>query len=227
VESRIQPAEDTAGLERDWWLRVPAVLQSPRAVFSWFRRDSVTEAEARQEPVLALVLLAGISGILSLDATGTLLDYPTRAGSLPVDTGILPVLIFIQGALYGTAVYWLGGLVVYLGLRGAGSTMSYRTSRQVLAYAAVPLLLPLVLLWPLKLAVYGTDVFRSGGSDAGTGADVFKVLELVFVAWAVGLLVLAIRTVNGWTLPRTLGSLALAAFALVGLSLVAVILSAG
>ena len=46
-------------------------------------------------------------------------------------------------------------------------------------------------------------MFRSGGSDAGTGARLFEVLELVFVAWTVVLLVLGIRAVHGWTWPRS------------------------
>ena len=211
---------------RAWWFRIPAVLGSPRAVFAQFRADDREEGAARQEPVLALILLAGIAGILSLHATGTLLDYPTD-GSLPIDTAVLPVVVFIQGALYGTAAYWLGGLVLYLGLRAAGSRGSYRRARHLLAYAATPLLLSLVVVWPLKLAVFGEDAFRTGGADAGAGGAVFQGLELALVAWASALLVLAIRTVEGWSVPRALGSLVLAGFALVGISLVALILSAG
>jgi Yip1 domain len=215
-----------AALEREWWLRIPAVLQSPRAVFSWFRHEADEHAAARQEPVLALVLLAGISGILSLEATGTLLDYPTN-GNLPLEGALVPVVVFIQGALYGTAVYWLGGLVFYLGLRAAGSSGSYRRARHLLAYSAVPLLLSLALVWPVKLAVYGGDAFRTGGSDEGAGGMVFRALELGFVVWALVLVVIGIRTVQVWSLSRALGSLVLASFALVGISLVALILSAG
>jgi hypothetical protein len=202
------------------------VLQSPRAVFSWFRDDSAEQAAARQEPVLALVLLAGVAGILSLDATGTLLDYPTN-GNLPLDAALVPVVVFIQGALYGTATYWLGGLVFYLGLRAAGSTGSYRRARHLLAYSAVPLILSLVFVWPVKLALYGGDAFRTYGADEGASGLVFRGLELGLVAWALVLLVIGIRSVESWSLPRALGSLVLASFALVGLSLVALILSAG
>lgn len=225
MSAQATPAADEQ-LEREWWLRIPAVLQSPRAVFSWFRDESAEQAAARQEPVLALVLLAGMAGILSLDATGTLLDYPTN-GNLPLEGILVPVVVFIQGALYGTAAYWFGGFVFYLGLRAAGSTGSYRRARHLLAYSAVPLLLSLIFVWPLKLALYGGDAFRTGGGDEGTGGLVFRALELGLVAWAVVLVVIAIRVVHGWSLPRALGSLVLAGFALVGISLVALILSAG
>jgi hypothetical protein len=124
-------------------------------------------------------------------------------------------------------VYWFGGLVFYLGLRAAGSSGSYRRARHLLAYSAVPLLLSLALVWPLKLAVYGGDAFRTGGGDEGAGGLVFRALELGFVAWALVLVVIGIRTVQAWSLSRALGSLVLAGFALVGISLVALILSAG
>jgi hypothetical protein len=48
-------------------------------------------------------------------------------------------------------------------------------------------------VWPVRLAVYGEDVFRSGGSDRGAGDVAFHVVELAFVAWAVGLLVFGVR----------------------------------
>jgi hypothetical protein len=213
-----------AALERAWWLRIPTVLQSPTAVFAWFRGESDEQAAARQEPVLALVLLGGVAGILSLEATGRLLDYPTD-GSLPLETALVPIIIFIQGALYGTAAYWFGGLVFYLGLRAAGGTGSFRRARHLLAYAAAPLLLSLFLVWPLKLGLYGTEVFRTGGGDEGAGGLVFRGLELGCAAWAAILVVIGVRIVHGWSLPRVLGSLVLAGFALVGLSLVVLILS--
>lgn len=220
------PTASEAALERDWWLRVPAVLQSPRAVFVRFRSDADEQAAARQEPVLALVLLAGTAGILSLDATAGLLDYPTN-GNLPLDSVLVPVVVFIQGALYGAAAFWVGGLVFYLGLRGAGSAGSYRRARHLLAYAATPLILSLAFIWPLKLALYGGDVFRTGGSDDGVGGQLFRAAEIGLVAWAAVLVVVAIRTVHEWSLPRTMGSLVLGGFVLVGLSLVVLILSAG
>jgi hypothetical protein len=213
-----------AALERAWWLRIPTALQSPTAVLAWFRVESDEQAAARQEPVLALVLLGGVAGILSLEATGRLLDHPTD-GSLPLEKTLVPIVIFIQGALYGTAAYWLGGLVFYLGLRAAGGTGSFRRARHLLAYAATPLLLSLVLVWPLKLALYGTDVFRTGGADEGAGGLAFRGLEVGSAAWAAILVVIGVRIVHGWSLPRALGSLVLAGFVLVGLSLVVLILS--
>ena len=200
--------------ERDWWLRVLAVFQAPRAVFAGLRDDSDEEATARQEPVLALVILAGMGAILVTNATGSLLDNPE------VDRLIVLVLVFLAGALYGAAAYWIGGGALYLGVKAAGGDETYRRARHLLAFAAGPIALSLLVLWPLQIAIYGSDLFRSGGGDEGTGAWVFLALEIAFFAWALVLIVYGIRVVHEWPLARSLGALVLAALALVALGIV-------
>jgi hypothetical protein len=82
----------------------------------------------------------------------------------------------------------------------------------VLAFAAVPIALSLVV-WPVKLALYGGDWFRAGGRDTGAGGLAFDLIQLAFFAWAAGLLVIGVRAVHGWTWAR---ALAVCALALVG-----------
>lgn len=194
-----------AGRERAWWLRTLAIFQSPRPVFAALRDDSEAEVEARQEPVLALVLLAGLAGVMLAPSTGRLLDESIVDDSLAV----LAVVLFLTGAIYGTATYWIGGAALLAGLKGAGSRAGYRRARHVLAFAAAPLVLGLVLVWPLRLAVYGTDSFRSGGGDDGAGATVFDAALGFFALWAVGLLVYGISVVERWSLGRAAVALAL------------------
>lgn len=191
--------------ERQWWLRTLAVLQAPRAVFAALRDDSDEQAFARQEPVLALILLAGMAGILVTRAAGRLLDEPLANGSLLV----VAVLVFFLGALYGIATYWVGGAALYVGLRGAGSRGSYRRARHLLAFAATPLVLGLVLVWPVRLAAYGADSFRSGGDDRGTGRLAFDLVAGAVAVWALGLLVYGISVVERWSPVRALIALAL------------------
>jgi hypothetical protein len=206
--------------ERAWWLRIVAVLQSPQPVFAALRDDSVEAAEARQEPVLALVILAGIGAVLASPADGTLMD------DFAIDGLAAAIIIFLQGCVYGLVVYWLAGGTLFAVSEHLGSRGSYRRSRHVLAYAAAPLVLSLLVLWPLRLALYGEDVFRSGGRDAGTGDQVFAGLELAFVAWSVGLLVVGVRAVHGWTWARAAAASALAIVLTAGLlALLRVILS--
>jgi hypothetical protein len=191
--------------EKEWWLRALAVFQSPRAVFAALRDQSDWEAEARQEPVLAIVLLAGLAGVLLAPSTGRLLDEPLVDGSLAV----VAVVLFVAGAMYGAAAYWIGGLALFVGLKGAGSRGGYRRARHVLAFAAAPLILGLLLVWPVRLAVYGSDTFRSGGSDSGAGVALFDGLHAAFAIWAGGLLVYGISVVERWKLLRAAVSIAL------------------
>jgi hypothetical protein len=191
--------------ERQWWLRTLAVLLAPRAVFSALRDDSDEQASARQEPVLALVWLAGIAGILLTRGAARLLDEPL----VDDDLLVVAVLVFFLGGIYGAATYWLGGAALHAGLRGAGGGGSYRRARHLLAYAALPLVLGLLLVWPLRLAVYGADSFRSGGDDEGLGNWVFDGLASAFAVWAVALLVYGIRVVERWSALRASVALAL------------------
>jgi hypothetical protein len=201
-------------LERAWWLRTLAVFQSPRAVFAALRDDSEEAVEARQEPVLALVLLAAMAGVLTSPSTGRLMDNPDRDGL------VVAVLVFLAGIMYGLAGYWIGGGAVYVGARAAGSTRSYRQSRHILAFATAPLALSLLALWPVEIAVYGADLFRTGGSDEGAGHWVFRAIEAGFYLWSFALLVLGVRAVNRWPVVRSLGAVGLTAFALAAVALV-------
>ncbi len=192
--------------EKQWWLRTLAVFQSPRHVFAALRDESKADMEAREEPVLALILLAGIAGILLVPETGQLLDDPATDDS----GAVLAVLVFLTGGIYGIATYWLGGALLYVGLRGAGSSGSYRRARHVFAFAAAPTILGLLLIWPLRLALYGTDSFRSGGEDNGTLPFLFDLAGVGFALWSLGLLIYGIAVVEQWRLLRAGVSVALA-----------------
>jgi len=198
-------AADQAARDREWWLRTLAIFQAPRAVFAALRSEAPEDVEARQEPVLALVLLAGMAGVLVAPSTGRLLNESLVDNSMAV----VAVLVFITGALYGTATYWIGGAALYVGLRGAGSKESYMRARHILAFAAAPLVLGLIFVWPVRIAVYGSDLFRSGGSDAGTGNVVFEAILAAIGLWAAGLLVYGISVVERWSVVRSLVALAL------------------
>jgi hypothetical protein len=206
--------------ERTWWLRTLAVFQSPTSTFAALRDDSSEDADARQEPVLALMWLAGIAGVLAFGATtATLLDASVSTEFLSQPARLDPleaaVFIFLAGVLYGIAAYWIGGGALHLGLRAAGGAGTYRQARHIVAFAAAPLVLLLVTVWPLRLAVYGGDLFRSGGADDG-GADrwAFEAAELTLATWAAALLVLGVRAVHGWSLPRSAGAVVVAVLAL-------------
>jgi hypothetical protein len=190
---------------REWLLRALLVLQAPRAVFSALRDDTDDAAYARQEPVLALLWLAGIAGVLATSVARTLLDDPTRDGL------VVAIWAFIGGGLYGALAFWLGGALVHGASRALGGQGSYRRARHVVAFASAPVALSLVLVWPIGLAAFGEDLFRSGGSDAGAGGRVLFWSVVAFGIWAAVLLAIGIRAVHGWTWARSLAAVAIVA----------------
>ena len=164
------------------------MLWRPREVFAGLRDDSDETARARSEAVLALVLLTGIAGVLWTPVAGTILNDVT------LDWVDVAVWAFIGGGIYAITLYFLGGLVLQWLARAAG-WISYRQARHLLAFAAAPVALSLFLVFPVRLIVYGEDVFRTGGSDRGAGAWALSGAELVFVAWALVLLAYGLRIV--------------------------------
>ena len=194
---------------RDWWLRTLLVLQRPRPVFVALRDDDPEAVGERGEPVLLIIWLAGIAAVLA--QTTTYLNDETRDG---LD---LALYVFAAGGISGAFAYFVVGWLLYRASRALGSEGKYRRSRHVLAFAATPIALSLVL-WPFKLALYGDDWFRTGGRDAGAAAAMFDVLAAGFAAWSLALLVIGVRSVHGWTWQRSLAASAAALVLPVALS---------
>ena len=187
---------------RDWWLRTALVLQSPRAVFVALRSDDPADVSARSEPVLLVVLLSGMAFVLSTKTAAHLMDDGDYDGLL------VAVWAFLAGGLFGGVAYWVLGAILHWSSVVLGSEGTFRRSRQVLAFAAVPVAVSLVL-WPVKLAVYGDALFRTGGPDAGSGGEAFAWAWVAFELWAGVLLVIGVRAVHGWTWTRAVLAAAL------------------
>ena len=192
-------------LERSWWLRAALVLVAPRAIFATLRDESEKEIEARQEPLLLIAALASISVVL----TSPTFRHMLNNGD--VSLVLIPVLAFVAGSLYAAVVFWLGGGLLYGAARRLGGEGTWRRARHVLALAATPLALSLLTFWPIRIAVYGQDLFRTGGDDYGRGDAIFGGVYLGFVAWSVWLLLIGVRTVHGWTWAKAAVTIALAA----------------
>ena len=148
---------------RAWWLRVPAVLLSPRSVFFALREDDPDDVAARSEPILLLVWLAGMAAVLATPTAGGLLDNPEY------DALLLAVWTFIAGGIYGAVGYFVFGFAAVLRRAAARQPRDFRRERQLVGFALVPLAVSFLLLLPLRLALYGGDTFRGGGADEGAG----------------------------------------------------------
>ncbi len=194
-------SEESTSPDRAWWLRVPAVLVSPRSVFFALREDDPEDVAARSEPILLLVWLAGAAAVLATPTAAALLDKPEY------DTLLVAIWAFVAGGIYGASGYFLFGFALFFGARLLGSLGDFRRERQLVGFAVAPLALSLVVLLPVRLALYGGDTFRAGGADEGTGGTVLLALQLAFVAWSVGLLAIGVRVVHGWSWLRTVAAL--------------------
>jgi len=144
--------------------------------------------------VLPLLVLAAVAGIRRIWLDGAPNGYISRLLTAPL------WISFILSLL--TAPIWIGQANVeqhgsHATALGSMATFLLAPWGFLLTYG-----LSLFVVWPLRLAVYGSDVFRIGGSDSGPGAASFGVAELVFAAWALVLLVL-----GGWFAPPAASSL--------------------
>jgi hypothetical protein len=191
--------------QRAWWIRTLLVLQAPTPVFAALRSTDEEDLDARTEPLVAIAMLAGAASVISTSVAGRYLDDP--GGGLLV----VAAWAIFAGAIYGTAALWIGGLLVHVAVKSLGSAGTYRRSRHVVGFALVPVALALVVLWPVRLALYGSDVFHAGGSDSGAGGA--HVLDLLWAGaglWSLALVLIGIRAVHRWSWARASAALALA-----------------
>jgi hypothetical protein len=190
---------------RAWWRLVPRTLTRPTDVFVALRDDDEIDVEARSEPIFAIVVLAGMAGILLTPAWGTLLDEES------IDWLVLAVVTFIGGLIYGSFGYFLLGVAVWLGARGVGVETRARKARQVVGFAALPFALSLLVTLPLIVLAFGDDWFRTGGSDTGTARALVVAAGLGCALWSVILLAVGLRTTFRLPWRGVVGALALAA----------------
>jgi hypothetical protein len=183
-------------------------------VFFALREDDPDDVAARSEPLLLIVILAGIASVLATPRAADILDSPDY------DALLLAVWAFIAGGLYGAVGYLVLGFAVYFGVRLFGSLGTFRRARQVVGFALAPVAASLVLLLPLRLAIYGGDTFRAGGSDEGGGDVALLVAQAAFVVWSFTLLAIGVQVVHGWTWLRSLAALGAAALLLAAIACV-------
>jgi hypothetical protein len=198
-------AEALDRASRRWWRLLPRIVREPRVVFEALREEDDDDVHARQEPVLLIVIVGGIAAAILTPVWGRMLDEQS------IDGLVLAVLTFIGGAFNGAIDYALIGLVVWVGLRAAGSRQRFRAARHVVGFAAVPVALSLFVTLPVALVAYGGDFFRSGGADEGTGRSVVLGIGLAFAAWSLALLAFGLHTTFRLAWPAVLTACTFAA----------------
>ena len=154
-----------------------------------FSADSAARPASAARPTARLAVVAGMAAVLITPAWGRVMNDPT------VDALVILVLTFVGGLVYGAAGYFLLGLALWLGAKAVGVEAPFKIARQIVAFAALPLALSLVIVVPAIVLGYGEDWFRSGGDDdAGNGRTVVTGIGLAFVVWSLGLVAVGLRT---------------------------------
>jgi hypothetical protein len=199
---------------RAWWRLTPRVLTRPSDVYDALKEDDETDVDARSEPILAIVIVAGMAGILLTPAWATLLDDES------LDWLVIAVITFIGGLFYGTAGYFLLGIVVWAGAHAVGFDVRGRAARQLVAFCALPFALSLLLTLPTIAVAFGYDWFRTGGSDDGTGRAIVLAIGAAFAAWSLALLAFGLRRTFGLPWGAVAGALALAAVIIAAIGVV-------
>jgi len=202
----VRTEQATEALERAWWARMPRMLVAPAEVLAELRDESREAADARQEPLVAVTILAGVAMFVGLVA----IEPPFTNTDVDVSTFNLVLESILGGVLVALSNFWFGGALVYLGTRGLGALSGYRLARHLAGLATAPFVLLLVTSLPVRLALYGTDVFRAEGRDAGAGGDVFIAIDALFLVWTLVLLLIGIRETQRWSWGRSAAALSVA-----------------
>ena len=204
-----QAAESAEARERAWWLQTVLVLLAPRAVFRALRDISPEAEAARQEPITAIAFLFGLATALRAAANSQLLDDPE------FDPLTVALWVVAGGGVQGFFAYWVLGAALFAGMSAVGEPGTFRQARHLLAYSLVPAVLSLLVVWPLRLAADGGDVFRRGAED-GALSGALVALEAGLYLWSGALLVLGVTVVRGFSWPRALAATGIGVGVLVG-----------
>jgi hypothetical protein len=199
--------EQPDAVERAWWSRLPRLLYAPTEVFAEVRDESREAAEARQEPIVALTFLAGLGMAVGLFA----IQPPYNRYYESLSAFNMTFEAILGGALVALSNFWIGGALFYLGARGLGATSGYRLARHIAGLATAPFILVLVFAVPVRLGLYGVDLFRDSGRDSGAGGDVFIAIDALALLWTLALVLIGIRVTQRWTWGRAAAALGIAA----------------
>jgi hypothetical protein len=220
VSARTEPTAEA--IERAWWARLPRVLVAPSEVFAELRDESREASDARQEALVAITFLAGIAMFLGSVA----IDPPYNRYYLDLSAFNLTFETIVGGAVVGILNFWVFGAILYLGSRGLGALTGYRLARHIAGLATAPFVLVLLFALPVRVGLYGTNLFHDQGSDSGTGGDVFIAIDTIALLWALALALVGIRVTQRWSWSRSGAALGVTALFAILLGTFAFALSA-
>ena len=127
------------------------------------RDDDEADVDARSEPILAIVIVAGMAAMLLTPAWGRSSTRSRSTGSSSpssrssAGSSTAPPATSCSASSSGSAFV------------ASASTREARKARQLVGFAALPFALSIVVTLPAIVLAFGYDWFRTGGSDEGAG----------------------------------------------------------
>lgn len=182
------------------------IWTSPRRIFRFI------EDAAYEKHLILLMVLAGIGRTFDRATMKDMGDkYPLEA-----------VILFciLGGIAFGWISFYIyGGLLRWTGT-WIGGRAGFKSILRVLVYGNIPIVCTLVLLF-IQIGIYGEALFQSDGDlvSAGIGGNITfwgsMIVELMFIIWAVVLIVIGLSEVQGFSVWKALLNLILPALILI------------
>jgi len=188
-KSYLQSKVDTLDLFQTFW----TLIISPRTAF---RRIALS----RHKNYIFLV-----SSLLGIALAYSVLWFKNLGPSFP-NLIILLLSGLLAGPLLGIAFVFLFSAVMILLDRLLGGRATLRTTFGVVAYSAMPIVLSLVLVFPIEVAIFGIDLFDNNPSPLVIKPFIYITLlgfDTLAVLWAWLLLIEGAIVANGFTRARS------------------------
>ena len=179
----IQAKVDTLDLFRTIW----GLIESPG---STFRRIALAGSK---NYVLPLTFAFGIALVYAMLWRG---NYGVREPQLTTLLGIGVV----AGPVLGGILFWVLSRILSAVSRATGRKIAKRNAFALFAYAASPVVLSLVIVFPLEIAVFGVYLFDNNPPPIVLNPAAFVVLaglDVIASVWFVVLLGIGIRVMGG------------------------------
>lgn len=177
----VQAKVDTIDLFHTMW----GLLENPRATF---RRIAIAGSK---NYVLMLALLFGVAFVF-------VYLWHTRAGVVFPSLVTILAIGLVAGPPTGLLLTSALAVLVSQGARLAGGGVTIRNAFAILAYACFPIVVSLVLVFPLEIAVFGIYLFDSNPSPWVLNPAAFAILaglDGAAVLWSYVLFAVGLHTV--------------------------------
>lgn len=186
----LQGRVDALNLFETLW----GLVESPRLTF---RRIALARHKNYVLPLSALFGVALVYGVL----------WARHMGNTITDPVLLAGAGLVLGPPVGLAVIGLVAAVTAMLIRRLGGTAGFRTVHAVTAYAVMPVVCSLVLVFPAELAVFGFDIFRTNPHPMIINPPAYMTLvalDALAVCWMWFLVLEGIIVAGGFTRLRAL-----------------------